>query len=106
MFDICESKLPDPMQGFVNPNPMMSSTFQIPTTPTTMSTKKPFLSSPTTSSPAMDLNLSNNIQSDMKNEDSPKSKKIQKYWFFKTKIKFSKFNGKVGVIFWLHFHLI
>ena len=76
MFDICESKLPDPMQGFVNPNPMMSSTFQIPTTPTTMSTKKPFLSSPTISSPAMDLNLSNNIQSDMKNEDSPKSKKI------------------------------
>ena len=63
MFDICESKLPDPMQGFINWNPM---------TPT----KKPFFSSPTTSSPAMDLNLSNNIQSDMKNEDSPKSKKI------------------------------
>ena len=77
MFEICESKLPDPMQGFVNPNPMMPSTFQIPTTATTMSTtKKPFFSSPTTSSPAMDLNLSNNIQSDMKNEDSPKSKKI------------------------------
>ena len=36
MFDICESKLPDPMPGFINPNP-------------TMPTKKPIFSSPTIS---------------------------------------------------------
>ena len=78
MFDICENKLPDPVHGFVNPNPMLGggSTIQIPTT--IMSTKQPFFSSTTTS--PMDLNLSNDIiQSDMKNEDSPKSKKNNRF---------------------------
>ena len=87
MFDICESKLPDPVHGFVNPNPIMESTFQIPT----ITTKQPFFSS-TTSSP-MNLNLSNDIQSDMKNEDSPKSKEKTKNIIIGLKIEFV--NGKL-----------